>query len=53
MTGFTIRGKVMSYTNAMPNVNVYLYKAAANINTENDKNAFKSEESDIEGDYVF
>ena len=42
----------MSYTNPMPNVNVYLYKAGTNI-VEKGKNAWKSDESDIEGAYVF
>jgi hypothetical protein len=48
VTGFTVKGKVLSYTNAMPNVNVYLYKAG-----DKAKNALKSDESDSEGAYAF
>jgi hypothetical protein len=52
VTGFTISGQVLSYTDPMSNVNVYLYKANDNIE-QSGKGALQSTETDGQGTYKF
>lgn len=52
ITGFSIKGSVLSYTDPMPNVNVYLHSGDSAI-TEKNKNFLQNVQTDSQGVYKF